>query len=68
MENITYEEATKELNQIIAELEQGNIPMNKAIELFTRGQQLIKICYNYLDKAKGTLSEIKVNLDNIEEE
>ncbi len=62
MENISYEEAAKELNQIIEKLEEGSL-----VKLFERGQELIKICYNSLDKAKGKLTEIKETIDNIEE-
>ncbi len=41
--------------------------MSEAVKLFERGQELIKICYNSLDKAKGKLTEIKETIDNIEE-
>ena len=68
MENkVSYEEATKELNKIIDQLESGDLPMTKAIELFERGQELIKTCYLNLDIAKGKLSEVKENLGKLEE-
>ena len=67
MENLSYEDASKKLNKIIEALEEGNLPMEKAIEYFDEGQKLIKICYDALNKAKGKLTEIKENLDNIEE-
>lgn len=68
MENkLSYEEASKELNKIVEQLESGDLPMTKALELFERGQELIKICYANLDKAKGKLSEVKENLGKLEE-
>lgn len=52
MEKISYEDATNELNTIINKIENENVSIDEAIKLFERGQELIKICYNELDKAK----------------
>lgn len=68
MEKISYEEAVEELNNIVKLLEDGSITMEKALKLLERGQELIKICYGELDKAKGKLTEIKSVLGNLEEE
>ena len=67
MENMTYEEAVNELNEIILKLEEGSIPMQQATILFERGKKLIEICYSGLDKAKGKLTEIKETLGKLEE-
>ncbi len=68
MDNISYEDAIQELNNIVKLLEEGNITMEKAIKLLERGQDLIKVCYGELDKAKGKLTVIKNVLGNLEEE
>lgn len=34
MENISYEEAAKELNQIIEKLEEGSLAMSEAVLLY----------------------------------
>ena len=67
MEKMSYEEATKRLSDIVALIEEGKIPMNKAIELFDEGKELIKICYSNIEVAKGKLTEIKETLDKLEE-
>ncbi len=67
MEKISYEDATNELNTIINKIENENVSIDEAIKLFERGQELIKICYNELDKAKGKLTEIRENLGKLEE-
>ncbi len=64
---ISYEEASKELSEIINKLEDGTIPMSEAIELFEKGKNLVKICYSHLDKAKGKLTEIKETIEGLEE-
>lgn len=67
MEKITYEEASKELSQIIAKLESGQITLDEAVKLFERGKELIAICYSSLSLAKGKLTEIKETLGKLEE-
>ena len=67
MENITYETATKEINNIISKIEEGNLPISEAMEFFNRGKELIQFCYNELDGAKGKLTEIKDVLGKLEE-
>ena len=64
---MSYEETLKELNKIVDQLESGDLPMSKAMEMFERGQELIKNCYSDLDKAKGKLTQVKENLGKLEE-
>ncbi len=68
MEKINYEDAIQELNNIVKLLDEGNITIERATKLLERGQELIKLCYGELDKAKGQLTEIKNVLGNLEEE
>lgn len=65
---ISYEQASKELQEIIAKIEQGDIPLDEAMKLFERGQKLIQHCYASLDKAKGKLTEISEKNGKLEEE
>ncbi|MBQ8908913.1 MAG: exodeoxyribonuclease VII small subunit [Clostridia bacterium] len=68
MENrLSYEDASKQLQEIITKIENASLPLDEAIKLFERGQELIKTCYSHLDGAKGKLTEIKAGLDKIEE-
>lgn len=68
MENkISYEEASKQLQEIIDKIENGQLPLDEALKLFEKGQELIKICYSSLDQAKGKLTEIKETIGKIEE-
>ncbi|NLW25170.1 MAG: exodeoxyribonuclease VII small subunit [Clostridia bacterium] len=54
---LTYEEAVAKLEQIVEQLEQGEISLEKSVELFTEGMNLIKTCNLYLNEAE---SKIKV--------
>ncbi len=68
MEKISYEEASKELEEIVAKLESGLLPMSEAVKLFERGQDLVKVCATELESAKGKLTIIKENLNTLIEE
>lgn len=65
---LSYEQASKELQEIIVKIEQGNLPLDEAMKLFERGQELIQYCYSSLDKAKGKLTEITEKAGKVEEE
>ena len=51
-DNITFEEALKELEAISAKLESQDIPLDEAIELFEKGIKLSKECAVKLENAK----------------
>ena len=67
MEQLTYEDATKELNDIITKIESGTLAISEAIKLIGRAKQLIVFCYKELDRTKGKLTEIKETLNSLEE-
>ncbi len=67
MEKTTYEEAAKELAQIVSSLESGQLPLDIALQLLERGKELVCLCYSLLTQAKGKLSEIKETLGKLEE-
>ena len=65
---MNYEEAIKELEQIIERLENEQLPLKVAIELFERANELSKFAQTELSKATGKLYQIKKELDQITEE
>lgn len=57
----SYEVAIKDLEDILAQLENNNLPLEEAIKQFESGVSLIKYCQNILDsteqKIKGLMTE-----------
>ncbi len=53
--NISFENALKELEQIVEKLEEGNLSLEKSIELFERGISLSKLCNDMLEEAEGKI-------------
>lgn len=48
----TFEKAMKKLEQIVQELESGDLPLEKAINIFEEGVKLSKFCSNKLDETE----------------
>ena len=65
---MNYEDAIKELEEIVEKLEKENLPLKKAQELFERANLLAKFSQEELAKTTGKLFEIKKDLDEITEE
>lgn len=55
--NITFEENMKKLGAIVSELEKGEIPLDKAIELYGEGMKLSAECKKQLDNAQLKITE-----------
>jgi exodeoxyribonuclease VII small subunit len=55
---VTFEEAERELAAIVARLEQGNAPLEEAIGLWERGEELYRLCRQQLDAAQGKVEEL----------
>ena len=57
--NQSFEENMKKLSEIISELEKGDIPLEKSVELYGEGVKLSALCKNQLDNAKIKITEVK---------
>ncbi|MGO2685512.1 MAG: exodeoxyribonuclease VII small subunit, partial [Enterococcus italicus] len=59
------EESLAELEKIVARLEQGDVPLEEALDVFQQGMVLSKQCKETLENAEKTLT--KLMTDNNEE-
>lgn len=57
-EELSYEQAFAELEQIVAALESGDLPLEESMAQFERGQALAERCAQLLDQAELKLSEL----------
>ncbi len=48
----TFEKAMKQLEQIVSELETGDLPLEKAIKKFEEGVKLSRYCSDALDRTE----------------
>lgn len=56
---MTFEEAQKELEQIVQRLESGQANLDDAIKLWERGEELHRLCLEQLDAAQGKIEVLK---------
>lgn len=58
VEEMKFEEALAELEQIVQELEQNNIELEKALEQYQRGIELSKYCRQQLENAEKMVAKV----------
>lgn len=52
---LTYEQARKELGEIVIKLESGGASLAESMQLWERGEQLATICQDWLDGAQAKI-------------
>lgn len=57
-ENVNFEEAMNQLEQIVSQLERGDVPLEEAIDLFQSGMQLSKLCNQKLAEVERKIEMI----------
>jgi exodeoxyribonuclease VII small subunit len=55
---LTFEEARRELERIVAQLETGQAGLEDAVALWERGEELYRLCLGKLDAAQGKVEEL----------
>lgn len=55
---IGYEQARDELVAVVAKLEAGRVTLEESITLWERGEELAKICQDWLDGARARLDAV----------
>lgn len=58
---LSFEEALKELERIVGRLESGEAPLQEAIDLYERGDQLRRQCAARLDAAQARIEAIRTD-------
>ncbi len=54
----TFATSINELEEIVQQLEQGEVPLEDAIELYKKGMKLSKYCHEQLTKAEDQLVSV----------
>jgi exodeoxyribonuclease VII small subunit len=58
---LSFEQAVSELENIVARLERGDVPLDQSIEIYERGESLKKHCENLLNAAEARIEKIRVD-------
>ncbi|MGF7048595.1 exodeoxyribonuclease VII small subunit [Paenibacillus sp. DS2015] len=55
---LNFEDAMNQLEEIVGELEHGDVPLEKAIELFQKGMGLSQLCSKKLEQVEHKIEMI----------
>ncbi|GAA0458112.1 exodeoxyribonuclease VII small subunit [Alkalibacillus silvisoli] len=57
-ENLNFEQAMEKLENIVDQLEQGDVPLEQAIQYYKEGMKLSKVCHDKLKNVENEMAEI----------
>lgn len=57
-DEMSFEEAMEKLEEIVAKLEEGDVPLEKAINFYQEGMQLSKVCSDKLNNVQEKVVKI----------
>ena len=63
VDDLSFEDALKELEHIVHRLETGDETLDKSIELYERGDKLRARCAERLDRAQARIEAIRLDAD-----
>ena len=59
----SFEQSITRLDEIVRQLEQGNVPLEDALKLFQEGTALVAACSDTLAKAQLKISELSAGTE-----
>lgn len=60
---LSFEDALRALEEIVQQLERGDVPLDQSIDLYSRGEELRAACQKRLDAAQARIQKIVTNAD-----
>ena len=67
MEDMSFEDSLEKLEEIVNKLENGDVPLDEAIDEFKKAMDLVKLCENKLNSAEEAIAKIIQDNDEIVE-
>lgn len=58
MQDLSFEESLEKLEEIVNKLENGDVPLDDAIDEFNNAMKLVKICNDKLNAAEESIAKI----------
>ena len=62
---LSFEDSLKKLEEIVNQLESGDVDLEKSVELYKKGMDLKKICEEKLKKVELQIKQIKIENNKI---
>ena len=64
MSEPTFEEAREELAEIVEKLEAGGLTLEESLALWNRGEEVARVCTEWLEKAQAVLDAAAEDSDD----
>jgi exodeoxyribonuclease VII small subunit len=62
-DSVPFEEAQREVERIVSQLEGGRASLEDAVALWERGDELYRYCLGKLDSAEGKIEELGARIE-----
>jgi exodeoxyribonuclease VII small subunit len=59
--SMSFEQALQQLETIVGDLEKGDVPLDKSIEIYERGEALKRHCEKLLKAAENRIEKIRLD-------
>lgn len=63
--DLTFEKASKQLNELVAKMEKGDVPLDEYMVLYEQAYKLLTYCTQKLTECRGQISDINERIENI---
>ena len=63
MNEISFEAALEDLQNIVASMEAGNVGLDQSLGLYERGVELVRLCNARLDEAQQRVEAVRIATD-----
>ncbi len=67
-ENLTFEEANAQLEQIVKKMESGKLSLQESMKYYEQAFELLGYCYKQLDECKGQITDINTRINSLMKE
>ena len=67
-EKLTFEESMENLEQIVSELEKGDLSLDASVEKFKKGMEISNYCSDLLNSAEKSITILLKDKDGFSEE
>lgn len=61
LDKLSFEEALKQLEEIVQKMNDGQVPLEDAVQLYEKGMALQAVCSKKLEDAKMRIEKISVD-------